>query len=106
MAIRLIPYLLALALGVFIGISLSRKLFAEAPGSNEWEQKYRELYARYQELTRRLGAGDQALESKTNRMRQTLWDVQGILRNPEAVSPERARSALQEIETALEDSAD
>ena len=103
---KLIPFVLVLGLGVFVGISLSKKLFADASGQDEWERKYRDLLVRHRELTRRLGDSDAPSESAASRLRQTLWDVKGILRDPDSISPQRARSALEEIEAALRDSAE
>ena len=96
---RLWPFILALGVGVVLGINLSRK-FAASP-SADWEKKYRDLHARYRDLTQQMNDAGGDTNRQANRLRQTLWDIQGILRSPESVSPESARAVLDEVETAL-----
>lgn len=98
---RLIPYLLALAVGFIFG----KMLFSGRPRAPEDEalrQKYAELSARYHDLTRKL-QGAQLEDDPANRLRRTLWDIRGLLGDPQKITSARAESALHEIDAALRD---
>ena len=100
---RLIPYLLAFAIGFFVGMLLFRRK-EERIATSQWEAKYRDLLDRYRDLTRKLQGDDGAPREPhmlASRYRQTLWDVRGVLLNAQGVSPEKARSAVAEIDEAL-----
>ncbi len=100
MILRLLPFLFVFAFGFFVGMMVFVRR-GEAKGGEDWEVKYRDLYQRYRDLTQRLGKVDEHADLKASRLRQTLWDVRGMLNDPERLSPDRARSALTEIEAAL-----
>jgi hypothetical protein len=100
---RLLPYLFAFAAGFVTAMMLFRSKPGESAGG-EWEKKYHEVAQRYRELTHKLKSIDQEAERKANRYLQTLWDVRGLLLHPLGVTPERAASALAEIDTALKES--
>ena len=94
---KFIPYLLVLAFGFLVGALLFRR--PETPASDDWEKKYRDLLSRYGDPTRKFQQdGDY---EKASRYRQTLWDVRGMLKHPEGLSPQQAKTALEEIDTAL-----
>jgi predicted transcriptional regulator len=97
--VRLIPYLLALAVGFILG----KMLFSGRPPAPEDEslrQKHAELSARYHDLYRKL-KGNRLEDDPANRLRRTLWDVRGLLGDPQKITSERAESALREIDSAL-----
>lgn len=98
--VKFLPYLVAVGVGIYLGISFGRK-FSTDSNAADWERKYRDLHARYRNLTQQVNNEGGEAGRQANRLRQTLWDIQGLLRNPESVSPESARAALQEIEAAL-----
>ncbi len=99
-AFKLIPFVVVFAFGCYAGVVISRKYLALRDPQN-WESKYRSVEQRYRDLTRQLKDVDSHAGERANRLRQTLWDIQGILRNSKQVSPQKIESVLAEIDTAL-----
>jgi hypothetical protein len=93
---RLLPYLICLALGLVAGAVLFRRRHGSS--SDEWQAKYHELNHRYRDLTRRIKELDKT------RYRRALTEVLALLEQPERISPELARSRRDEIEALIGES--
>lgn len=106
---RLIPYLIFFAIGFLVAAMLFRRRNSDDEPSSDFEKRYRELLSRYRDLTRKLGEDDDRQQPpspeirQASRYRQTLWDVRGMLQHPDGLPPDKAQSALEEIERALEE---
>ena len=97
--IRLLPYVLLLALGFITGAILVRR---SGPGSGEtWESKYREIFNRYRDLTKQLQGVEQRGDLKANRLRQRLIEVAGMLNGNGEADARKVKAALEMIESAL-----
>ena len=104
--LKLLPYLIVFAFGAVSALILSsRRRWGGGGEAMEWERKYREIHQRYRDLTGRLAEFDQDSDVRANRLRRTLWDVRGMLGNARGVSPEGARTAVEEIDAALKETA-
>ena len=105
---RLVPILLGFAVGFFLAMTFfgGRGSRRKSSDSSEWEEKYRDLYDRYRDLTRELNKPSAQNPENANELRQGLWRVRSILGEPDEIDSERATAALMEIDLVLEKTVD
>jgi hypothetical protein len=101
--LKLVPFAFAFVLGFFVALLVFSRRRSRSAQEESWEGKYREIHERYRDLTRRLAEFDKDADYRANRLRRTLWDVRGMLVNPKGVPPERAQTAVTEIDAALKE---
>ena len=99
---RLIPIFVGMLFGFILALVLVSRVKTGRPsGAGGKGKKYRDLEKRYRDLTARLKEFDGENDFRASRLRRTLWDVRGILANPEAVTRGRLETAVAEIDRAL-----
>ena len=99
MARLLLPFIVGLGLGFFVGKALFSGRRSEP---SDWEAKYRDLYERYRELTRTLKQPADPLPPEYARLRQGLWDVRDLLSGRDGLSAEETRSVLARVDELFE----
>ena len=97
---RLIPIFVGIIFGFILALLLVGRVKKGRPSDGRGK-KYRDLEKQYRDLTVRFKEFDGDNDFRASRLRRTLWDVRGILANPEAVTRGRLETAVAEIDRAL-----